>query len=111
MKKLLLIFLITIFATPSFSFVKSLGPEHDNVVKIFQSEDEPDAMDAFWETESLLKIGVFNHGNHYDEYANNACEIIEKNGFEGKAVVVQVIDLKKLAEAEEWVVLGKAQCR
>jgi len=111
MKKLFLIFLITLCATPALSFTDSFGAEHDRIVKIFQSEDESDAMDAFWETKTLLKIGVFNHGNHYDEYANHACEIIEKNGFEGKAVVVQVIDLKKLAEAEEWVVLGKAQCR
>ncbi len=111
MKRVFIILLLLLIATTCFALTESFGPEYDNVVKIFQSEDEPDAMDAIWETESLLKIGVFNHGNHYDEYANHACEIIEKNGFKEKSVVVRVVDLKKLAETGVLVILGKAQCR
>ncbi|NOQ41925.1 MAG: hypothetical protein GQ563_05430 [Desulfuromusa sp.] len=111
MKKALFFFLIICVATPGFAFVKSFGPEYDAVVTIFQGEEEPDAMDAVWKTETLLRIGVFKHGNNYDEYASHACNIIEKNSFEGKTVTIQIIDLKKLAETEEWVVLGQAQCK
>ncbi len=111
MKKTLLFLLIISIAVPGFALVKSFGPEHETVVKIFQGEEESDAMDAIWKTETLLRIGVFKHGNDYDEYASHACTVIEKNGFEGKAVAIQIIDLKKLAETEEWVVLGQAQCK
>ena len=111
MKKALLFLLIICVAVPGFALIESFGPEYDTVVKIFQAEEEPDAMDAFWKTETLLRIGVFKHGNQYDEYASHACKVIEENGFEGKAVAIQIIDLKKLAEGEEWIVLGQAQCK
>jgi hypothetical protein len=110
MKKGLLIFLLMLIVTPSFAFTESFGPEYDRIVEIFQSEDEPDAMDAVWESKSLLKVGVFKHDKNYDSYANHACEVVQSHGFQGNRVAVQIIDLKKLAEAEEWVILGQAQC-
>ena len=111
MKRFFVIFLLLLIATNCFALKESFGPEYDTIVKIFQGEDEPDAMDAFWENQELLKIGVFKHSKDYDQYANHVCGVIEKNGFKGKAVATQIIDLKKLAETEEWVVLGQAQCQ
>ena len=110
MKRVFIIFLLLFFATTCFAQVESFGPEYDSIVKIFQSEEEPDAMDAIWENQALLKIGVFKHGRDYAQYANHACDIIEKNGFQGKTIAIQIVDLKELAETEEWVVLGQAQC-
>ena len=110
MKRFFIIFLLLLIAATCFAQTESFGPKYDSIVKIFQSEEEPDAMDAIWENQALLKIGVFKHSRDYDQYANHACNIIEKNGFQGKAVAIHIIDLKKLAEAKEWVVLGQAQC-
>lgn len=111
MKKTVLIFMLMVIAAPCFAFVESYGPEYDAVVNIFQSEEESQAMDAFWKTDSLLKIAVFKHGEDYNEYAGHACEVVQTHGFEGKGVAIEIIDLKQLAETEKWVVLGQAQCR
>ena len=110
MKRFFIIFLLLLIAATCSAQTESFGPEHDSIVNFFQSEEEPDAMDAIWENQALLKIGVFKHGNDYDQYASHVCDVIEKNGFQGKTVAIQIIDLKKLAEAKEWVVLGQAQC-
>ncbi len=110
MKRLFIIFLLLLIAATCFARTESFGPEYDSIVTLFQSEDEPDAMDAIWETQTLLKIGVFKHSRDYTQYANHACDIIEKNGFQGKTVAIQIIDLRILAETEEWVVLGETQC-
>ncbi len=110
MKRFFIIFLLLLIATSCFALTESFGPEYDSVVKIFQGEEEPDVMDAIWGNQGLLKIGVFKHDRDYAQYANHACDIIEKNGFQGKTVTIQIVDLKKLAETEEWVVLGQAQC-
>ncbi len=111
MKRVFIIFLLLLIAATCFAQTESFGPEHDSIVKVFQSEEEPDAMDAIWENQALLKIGVFKHSRDYDQYATHACDIIEKNGFLGKTVAIQIVDLKKLAETDEWVILGEAQCR
>lgn len=111
MKKIVLIFMIMAVAAPCFAFVESYGPEYNAVVTIFQGDEEPQAMDAFWKTESLLKIGVFKHGEDYNKYASHACEVVQAHGFEGQGVAIEIIDLKQLAEAEKWVALGQAQCR
>lgn len=110
MKKLLLILMLMLIASPSFAFTESFGPAYDAVVKIFQSEDEPDALDAFWGTKALLKIGVFDHDKDYADYATHACEVVAEHGFAQQDVAVQIIDLKQLIESEKWVVLGSAQC-
>ncbi|MFK5925083.1 MAG: hypothetical protein QM483_00505 [Desulfuromusa sp.] len=111
MKNLLLIFLITLLATPCLALTDSLGSEYDNIVTFFQGEDEPEAKDAVWDSKLLLKIGVFDNGKKYDEYAKHVCQIVRDKGIQDKDVAVQIIDIKKLAHLKEWVVLGKAQCQ
>jgi len=111
MKKVIFFLLLFCMVTPGFAFIESFGPEYDGVIELFQGQNEPDAMDAIWETETLLKVGVFKHEKDYDDYASHVCEVIGKNGFAEKEIAVQVIDIKKLAEASEWVVLGKAECQ
>lgn len=63
------------------------------------------------ETTSLLKIGVFDNSSGYDSYAQHACEIVKDKGIQGENITVQIIDIKKLAQLQEWVVLGSAQCQ
>ncbi len=110
MKRFFIIFLLLLLATSCFALTESFGPQYDTVVKIFQGKGEPYAMDANWKSQTLLTIGVFNHSKDYDQYASHACDVIEKNGFQGKGVAAQIVDMRKLIESEEWVVLGEAQC-
>ena len=110
LKKMLLIGMALLLAVPAFATIRNLGPGYDQVVKLFQSEQEPEAMDAIWDSAELLKIGVFDHGKQYAGYAQHVCEVVEKNGFSGKAVSVQIIDLSQLITKEKWVVLGQASC-
>ena len=111
MKKVTLFFVFMCIAASGFAHVESFGPEYDAVVELFQGQEEPDAMDAIWDTESLLKVGVIKHEKNYTEYASHVCEVVGKNGFEGKGVAVQIIDIKKLAETSEWVILGQVECK
>ncbi|WP_321393183.1 hypothetical protein [uncultured Desulfuromusa sp.] len=111
MKKQLIVLLLLSIATTCFALTESFGPEYDEITTFFQGEDEPDALDAMWDSKSLLKIGVFDNGKGYDSYAQHACEIIRDKGIQVENVTVQVIDIKKLAHFEEWVVLGNAQCQ
>jgi len=103
------IFLFAIFPGPSFS--KSFGPKHDKVAKLFQGNEEPKAKDAVWTQEDIFKIGVIDDGTNRDGYAEYACAVLYKEGFKGKRVWVQIIDIVKLNKIGEWVRLGEAKCR
>lgn len=111
MKKLWIVFLLLSIATTCFALTESFGPEYDNIVLFFQGDDEPGALDAMWETKSLLKIGVFDNSSGYETYAQHACEIVKDKGIQDENVTIQIIDIKKLAQLQEWVVLGSAQCQ
>ncbi|SEA70303.1 hypothetical protein SAMN05660420_02879 [Desulfuromusa kysingii] len=111
MKRLLIIFLLLSVATTCFALTESFGPKYDEIVIFFQGDDEPGALDAMWESKSLLKIGVFDNSTGYDSYAEHACEIIKEKEIVDKNITIQIIDIKKLAQHEEWVVLGSAQCQ
>jgi len=112
MKSFFIVFLLLFIATTCcFALTESFGPKNDDIVTFFQSEDEPEAMDAIWDSKSLLKIGVFGNGKDYDAYAKHVCEAVKNKGIEDENITVQIIDIKKLAHLEKWVVLGNAQCR
>ncbi|PLX96607.1 MAG: hypothetical protein C0622_14590 [Desulfuromonas sp.] len=111
MKKVILILLCLSLAVPALAAVESYGEKYDKVVEIFQSLDEEDALDAIWDSETLLKIGVFDHDKDYTNYASHACDVIKEQELEDKEIMVQVIDLSQLIQAEEWKVLGEAVCR
>lgn len=111
MKRMFIVFLLLSIATTCFAQTESFGPEYDDIVTFFQGDDEPEALDAIWDSKSLLKIGVFDNGENYDAYAKHVCEAIKNRGIQDENITVQIIDIKKLAHFEEWVVLGNAQCQ
>ena len=111
MKRVFIVLLLLLLTAPCFALTESFGPEYDKIVTFFQGEDEPEAMDAIWESKSLLKIGVFDNGKGYASYAKHVCKIIKDKGIHNDNLNVQIIDIKKLAHLEKWVVLGNAQCQ
>ena len=110
MKKLMMMVPAMLLGVSCCTYAASFGPEYDQIVAYFQSEAEPEAMDAIWGSESLLKIGMFDHDKDFTAYAEHVCELLQKQGLQNNKLRVQIIDLKKLAELEQWVVLGKAEC-
>ena len=111
MKKICIVFMLLLIVTTCFAMTESFGPEYDDIITFFQGEDEPGALDAVWESKSLLKIGVLNNGEEFDTYAKHVCQTIKDKGMQDTNIEVQIIDIKKLAHLEEWVVLGTAQCQ
>lgn len=110
MKKLFMIILALTLTTPALIHAESFGPQYDKIVSFFQGETEPMALDATWETETLFKVGVIDDGKNQDKYANYACQILYNEGFRGKGIEVNIIDLEKLAYKKKWVTLGQANC-
>lgn len=93
------------------SFAASYGPQNDKVVRIFQGSDEPTAKDAVWTAKDIFKVGVIDDGSRRDGYAKYVCEVLNEEGFGGKGVWVQIIDIIKLTRSDKWVKLGEAHCR
>ncbi|MCK4502899.1 MAG: hypothetical protein KAU22_07665 [Desulfuromonadales bacterium] len=110
MKQLTIIFLAILLTLPTLIQAESFGPEYDQVVSFFQGDNEPSALDAIWDTKSVLKIGTIAAGENNNAYANHACEILYNEGFRGQAIEVIIIDIEKLAFKQELVTLGKATC-
>lgn len=111
MKKVLIIFFAVILTTPALIYAESFGPKYDKIITFFQSETEPSALDATWESKTTFKIGVLDEGSNWDNYANYACEILYNEGLKGQGIEVKIIDLHQLAYKKKWVTLGHATCK
>ncbi len=110
MRTISFLFLALLLATPSFGLVKSFGAEYDRVIKTLQSTEETDAMDAFWQSNELLQVGVIKHNKSYDEYAQHICNTIIRTELPTKNITINVIDLKQLVQTQKLVVIGTTQC-
>lgn len=86
-----------------------LTPEQERMVKLFQSDEEPTAKDAVWTARDIFKVGVFDDGTRRDGYAGYVCEKLYQNGFKGKGIWVQIIDIARLTR-DDWVILGDVRC-
>lgn len=111
MKKIVFLLLLLLAASPVFAVTESFGPEYDLVVQYFQSQEEPSAMDAIWDSPELLKVGVFSQGKPFDDFAQHACDVLREKGISQQSVKVQIIDLNCLIQNEEWKVVGQMECR
>lgn len=81
------------------------------VKDIFKSDSEKTAKDAIWTADNIFKVGVVDDGENRDGYANYVCQILYDNGFSGKKIWVQIVDIAKLSKNKKWVKLGEARCK
>lgn len=86
------------------------SPQHKKVQDIFRSKKEPTAKDALWTAQEIFKVGVIDDGTLRDGYAQYVCEVLYNEGFKGKHVYVQIIDIVKLQGKGAWEKIGEAQC-
>lgn len=87
------------------------SPRHKKVQERFRSKEEPTAKDALWTAPEVFKVGVPNDGGNRNGYADYVCQILYEEGFKGKRVYVQIIDIAKLQQQGEWEKLGEAHCQ
>lgn len=90
--------------------VDSMKSSRDKVQSIFQSKDEPTAKDALWTSNDIFKIGVIDDGTSRNSYASYTCEVLYEHGFKGKKIWVQIIDIVKLTQNDDWVKIGESHC-
>lgn len=86
------------------------SPQHIKVQDIFRSKKEPTAKDALWTAPEIFKVGVIDDGTLRDGYAQYVCGVLYSEGFKGKHVYVQIIDIVKLQGNGVWRKIGEAQC-
>ncbi|RYD50554.1 MAG: hypothetical protein EOP52_13865 [Sphingobacteriales bacterium] len=89
---------------------ETLLPAHEEVRKYFQSGKEPLAKDAIWTSPTIFKVAVFENGSNRNGYANYVCEVLAEQGFKGKRVWVQILDMGAVLRKEKWKKLGEAHC-
>lgn len=113
MKRILLLLMVMLLASvlPAIGALTNFDDAHVKVVQTLRAPEEADALDAMWDGEDLLKVGVVDHGKDYQDFAQHVCKIVTEAGVTTPDVQVKVIDLKQLLEQERWTVLGEAICR
>jgi hypothetical protein len=109
--KYLLLFLLCALSISSPLLATEYSDQHKKLVQIFQSNEEPAAKDAVWTSEWTFKVGLINDGSNRRGYAQYVCAVLDDYGFKGKGVWVQIIDIVKLKQSDQWVKLGETHCK
>lgn len=97
-------------AMPAPAVAGEYSLQHKKIQDRFRSKEEPTAKDAIWTSPDIFKVGVLNDGSQRDGYADYVCQILYQQGFQGKHIYVQIIDIAKLQRDSEWVKLGEKVC-
>ena len=71
--------------------------------------EEPKVKDAMW-SKGILKLGVLDDGSNRNGFAEYACGVLRDDYKVKMPVIVEVLDIAKLAQTSKEVVLGKATC-
>lgn len=89
--------------------ITRLAPVRDAIVKHFESAGEPTVKAARWTQDDILKVGVLDNGENRNGLAQYVCGTLNQNGITYE-VLVQVIDIQKLANDDDVVKLGEYSC-
>lgn len=107
-----IIFFALLAGFASTAVAGSYGQNHELIQKRFQGNPlETTAKDAVWTSPDLFKVGVIDDRTSRDGYAAYVCDVLNENGFRGKDVGVQIIDIVQLTRNKKWIKLGEARCR
>ena len=67
------------------------------------------ARPVWWEDDSVMAIGVVNENENHDAEAKKACQIAATFGITD--LKVEVYDILKIQQFEEWMLIGKSSCK
>jgi hypothetical protein len=93
------------------TIAETYSANHENVKKLFQSNEEKTAKDAVWTANNIFKVGVISDGTNRNGYAQYVCSVLDDYGFNGKGIWVQIIDIVKLTNNGKWEKLGESRCK
>jgi len=111
MKLILVIALSLFISTPAWSSDPWRTPAHTKVEDIFKSGAEKTAKDALWTASDIFKVAVFDDGSSRNGYAEYVCTVLFNNGFKGKKIWVQVVDMAKIVQQVGFIKIGEARCK
>lgn len=81
------------------------------VENYFIGSGESKVIDALWADEDTFKVVVSVDGSDQNTYAQYACKILHKYGFNDEALLVDVVDIDKPFLNGSWANIGTAKCR
>ncbi|OIQ02028.1 MAG: hypothetical protein COS82_05570 [Zetaproteobacteria bacterium CG06_land_8_20_14_3_00_59_53] len=83
MKKQLVIsvFAAILSAVATQGNAETYSAQHEQVKKLFQSNEEKSAKDATWTARNIFKVGVIDNGSRMDGYADYVCMVLNDYGF------------------------------
>lgn len=88
---------------------QATSAEQEDLVKNLIAS-EPKVKDAFWSTDSTLLIGVIDDKTRRDGLASYFCEVLRERGITDKYLEIRIIDIVKVVNDNNRVVLGQKRC-
>lgn len=67
------------------------------------------ARPVWWHEGSILAVGMINDGGRKDGAAGDVCKLLQARGLNDTAV--EVYDLLRIQQEDEWKLIGKASCK
>ncbi|GGO82473.1 hypothetical protein GCM10011348_23950 [Marinobacterium nitratireducens] len=67
------------------------------------------ARPVWWHEGTVLAVGMINDGGVKDKAAEDVCQLLHQQGLNNTSV--EVYDLLKIQQDDDWNLIGKASCR
>lgn len=68
------------------------------------------ARPVWWEDDTILAVGILAENNQGDTAAQKACELMQGALLPVSGVRVEVYDVLKIQQNDDWTLLGSATC-
>ena len=113
MKRIILIVLIALSVGVTLYLNQQQAPVPDAVRAALEQELAQDsrfpARPVWWHEGAILAVGMISDGGNKDGAAGDVCALLHRQGLNDTAV--EVYDLRRIQQDEEWKLIGKASCR
>lgn len=113
MKRIILIVLIalsvgiTLFLNQQRESVPD--PVRDALEQELMKDPRFPARPVWWHEGTVLAVGMINDGGRKDKAAEDVCQLLQSKGLNNTAV--EVYDLLRIQQDDEWKLIGKASCK
>lgn len=106
---LVCVLVITVMTTGQDAKETVLSDKQQAIIALFQSGAEPSIKDAVWAGSDHLRVGMFDNGTKRDGFADYVCQVLYDHGITGVRVTIN--DIIKITRDNDWVTIGKSNCR
>ncbi len=113
MKRLILIVLIALSVGVTLYLNRQAEPVPESARVALEAELARDtrfpARPVWWQDGAILAVGMLADGQPKDSAAADVCRLLQRQGISGTSV--EVYDLDKIRQSEQWDLIGKASCK